>query len=539
VREPAQYHADALQPVTFSTWAGFAMMCVGMFMAILDVQVVATSLPTIQRALDIPQDRMSWIQTAYLIAEIISIPLTGFLTRAFTMRWMFVVAVSMFTLASIACAVSGSFLTLLLSRILQGFSGGTLIPAVFSAVFLLFPQRLHAVATTVAGILAVLAPTVGPVVGGWITETYSWPWLFLINVLPGIVAALVALVSLPKEQPDFVQARHIDMLSLCFMALALTALEVAIKEAPERGWMSPMVVSLFALMLVAGAFFVRNMLRSRRPLVDLRIFANRNFTAGCLLSFVLGIGLFGSVYLMPVFLAYVRGHNALEIGTIMLVTGVAQLITAPLAVALEERFDERGLTAIGFLILGFGLGLSCADTIATDYEEMFWPQVIRGASIMICILGPTSLALGHIAKARIPDASALFNLMRNLGGAIGIAIIDTVIYTRAPIHAKDFLEKLAAGDVNAARSVGIPLDHLGPALFAPEARAKLTALVYKAAFVEAINDAWALVAVMTLAALACVPFARTTSSLKAMVSVRKGDVRVRYKRIRSSDGVGH
>ncbi len=165
-------------------------MCLGMFMAILDIQVVATSLPAIQHALAISPDAMSWIQTAYLIAEIIAIPLTGWLTRVLTLRWLFVAAVGLFTLASIGCAFSGSFAMLIGFRVLQGFAGGTLIPAVFSAVFLLFPLRLHPIATTMAGIMAVLAPTIGPVVGGWITETYSWHWLFLINVIPGIVAAV-------------------------------------------------------------------------------------------------------------------------------------------------------------------------------------------------------------------------------------------------------------------------------------------------------------------------------------------------------------
>src|SRR5664279_3571311 len=176
-------------PIAVSASIGFAMMCVGMFMAILDVQVVSTSLPTIQRALAIPPDQMSWIQTAYLVAEVIAIPLTGFLTRLLSMRWLFVVAISTFTVASLGCAASPSFDALIAWRVLQGFSGGTLIPAVFSAVFLLFPLRQQGVATTIAGVLAVLAPTVGPIVGGWITHTYSWHWLFLINVLPGIIAA--------------------------------------------------------------------------------------------------------------------------------------------------------------------------------------------------------------------------------------------------------------------------------------------------------------------------------------------------------------
>src|SRR4051812_38639523 len=182
-----------------ATWFGFVLMCVGMFMAILDIQVVATSLPTIQEALGISPEAMSWIQTAYLIAEIIAIPLTGLLTRVFSMRWLFVGAVSLFTAASLGCALSGSFPMLLAFRVVQGFFGGLLIPVVFSAVFLLFPPRLHAVATTIGGVVAVLAPTVGPVVGGFITDTWSWPWLFLINIVPGIIAALATPGLLPKQ----------------------------------------------------------------------------------------------------------------------------------------------------------------------------------------------------------------------------------------------------------------------------------------------------------------------------------------------------
>jgi DHA2 family multidrug resistance protein len=496
--------------VTAAVWIGFAMMCIGMFMAVLDVQVVATSLPTIQQALNIAQEQMSWIQTAYLIAEIISIPLTGFLTRVLTMRWLFVAAVSVFTLASIACAASGSFSSLIAFRVLQGFSGGTLIPAVFSAIFLLFPVRLQPLATMIAGVLAVLAPTVGPVVGGWITETYSWPWLFLINVLPGIIAAIVASVSLPKERASFDQLRHLDVTSLALGAISLAALEIAIKEAPKRGWTSLLAVGLLCLCLVTAVGFVFRTLRSPKPLVDLRTFRDRNFSIGCLLSFVLGMGLFGSVYLMPVFLAYVRAHNALEIGKIMLVTGVAQLAVAPVAAFLVRRFDDRLLTALGFLVFGIGLALSSAQSRITDFDEMFWPQVIRGCAIMFCILPPTQLALGQLAKTAVADASGLFNLMRNLGGAIGIAVIDTVIYTRAPEHARTLVNRLTAGDLDIAGILGIPREAFGPALLDPEKQAMLASLIDKVAFVDAINDAWLLVAGATLAALVFLPWARGT-----------------------------
>ena len=505
ISEPAP--SDA---VKISSWAGFAAMCVGMFMAILDVQIVATSLPDIQGALGIQPDQMSWVQTAYLIAEVIAIPLTGMLTRLLSMRRLFVLALAFFTLASMGCAASGGFHALVAWRVAQGFAGGTLIPAVFSAVFLLFPVRRQGLATVLGGVLAVLAPTVGPIAGGWITETYSWPWLFLINVPPGIAAAIIAWRALPGMPMRREEARTLDFPSLGLMTIALVAFELGLKEAPQRGWMAGPVMGLLALSLSGAAVFLRRTRHAAHPIVDLGTFADRRFTIGCILSFVLGIGLFGSVYLMPVFLAFVRYHDALEIGTIMLVTGMAQLLTAPLAVALEPRVNARALTAFGFTLFAIGLGLSAFQTPRTDHAEMFWPQILRGAAIMFCLLPPTRLALGHLAAHRVPDASGLFNLMRNLGGAIGLALIDTVIYGRAPIHGIAIMERLQAGDTATARFIGLSLEAFAarpPGPPSAEAQAMLTPLVEKAALTLAINEAWAMIAMLTVAAMLCLPFA--------------------------------
>ena len=301
-----------------ATWAGFLLMCLGMFMAILDIQVVATSLPAIQDALAISRDAMSWIQTAYLIAEIIAIPLTGLLTRGLTLRWLFVAAIITFTLASIGCAFSEGFATLIGFRVLQGFAGGMLIPAVFSAVFLLFPIRLHPVATTIAGIMAVLAPTTGPIVGGWITEAYSWHWLFLINVIPGVMAAAATPFLLPRTQFRLGDLATLDGLSLVLMAVALASLEIGLKQAPQRGWLSPSCAALFLLSATAATVFTIKTLKARHPVVDLSTLRTRSFAVGCALSFCLGVGLFGSVYLMPVFLAFVRNHDAFEIGILFI-----------------------------------------------------------------------------------------------------------------------------------------------------------------------------------------------------------------------------
>ncbi|MGV8987188.1 MAG: DHA2 family efflux MFS transporter permease subunit [Cypionkella sp.] len=505
----------ATPSVSFTTWAGFVAMCIGMFMAILDVQIVATSLPNIQAALQIAPEQMSWVQTAYLIAEVIAIPLTGMLMRIMTMRWHFVTVLTVFTLASLGCAMSGSFGVLIGWRVVQGFAGGTLIPAVFAAVFLMFPQRSQGLATTLAGVLAVLAPTVGPVIGGWITQTYSWHWLFLINILPGALAAIGAAFLLPRTRMALALVRRIDWVSLGFLAVALASLEIALKEAPHRGWLSGLILGLLAVSAASTVGFVRRSLVLDRPVVELRNFADRNFAIGCILSFVLGIGLFGSVYLMPVFLAFVRGHNALEIGTVMLVTGVAQLLMAPVAVALEQRSSARLLTAFGFGLFAIGLGASAFQTPQTDYAGMFWPQVIRGLAVMFCLLPPTRLALGHLTADRVPDASGLFNLMRNLGGAIGLALIDTVIYMRAPVHGAELLTRLQSGDAATAAFLGIPsaaLAALPPGPLDAATTGLLAPLLEKAALTAAINDAWLMIAVLTVGALVCVPFARAKAA---------------------------
>ena len=271
------------------------------------------------------------------------------------------------------------------------------------------------------------------------------------------------------------------------------------------------MVGLLAIGLCAGAGFARRTLRAVCPVVDLGAFRDRNFAIGCVLSFVLGIGLFGSVYLMPVFLAFVRLRDALEIGTIMLATGMAQLAAAPVAVVLERRIDARRLTAAGFAVFAIGLGLSGFQTPQTDRDGMLWPQIVRGLAIMFCLLPPTRLALGRLTAERVPDASGLFNLMRNLGGAIGIALIDSVIYGRVPIHVAGIVDRLRAGDSATAAFIGLSADAFaGRAAGPPDeaTQAMLRPLIERAALTLAIDEAWAAIAGLTALAVLCVAFAK-------------------------------
>ena len=450
---------------------------------------------------------MSWIQTAYLIAEIIAIPLTGLFIRTLGLKRTFITALGVFTLASIACAASFDFASLIAARVVQGFAGGVLIPLVFASIFLLFPRRSHPLATTIAGVVAVLAPTLGPIVGGWITETTSWHWLFLINVLPGIVAIAVAATSFRPEPRDIADLKKLDWLSLICLAGALAAFEIALKQAPDDGWTSGRVIGLLTGTVILGGFFLQRALSGNRPIVDVRLLGRRNFAAGCVLSFALGISLFGMVYLMPVFLSFVRGHGPLRIGEIMLVTGAAQLLMVPVAVQFEKQIDARWLTILGFALFALGLGLSTSETVDTDYNEMFWPQLIRGAAVMLCLLAPTHIALGGLSHDEIGDGSSLFNMMRNLGGAIGISLIDTLLFTRGPEHAEALTEKIKAGDPQTLDLFGLtPADIAGG--IDPMRLLDLMPDLEKQSLVMAINDAWTMLTAITLIALVALLFTR-------------------------------
>jgi DHA2 family multidrug resistance protein len=294
------------------------------------------------------------------------------------------------------------------------------------------------------------------------------------------------------------------------MTLALAGLELGLKQAPQAGWLSVRCIALFLASGLAAAIFALRTLKARRPVVELKTLRSRAFAISCALSFCLGVGLFGSVYLMPVFLAYVRRHDAFEIGSIMLVTGIAQLVTAPLAGALESRCDPRKLSACGFALFALGLGLSAFQSRLADFDEMFLPQVLRGIAIMFCLLPPARLALGTLTAAQVPDASGLFNLMRNLGGAIGIALIDTILYGRTVGHGLALRDRLLAGDVTAAQAIGLDVQlflHPPPDVSQAAIEAYVRPMVERAAFAISINEAWALLALVALIAVLLVPLA--------------------------------
>jgi MFS transporter, DHA2 family, multidrug resistance protein len=421
----------------------FIFMIFGMFMAILDIQIVSSSLSEIQAGISASADEISWVQTSYLIAEVVMIPLSGTLTRIFSTRYLFVMSAAGFTLMSLMCATSDSIASMMVWRALQGFVGGAMIPTVFATSFTIFPPSKRAIISPVIGLIATLAPTIGPTVGGYLTELFSWHWLFLVNIIPGIAVTLGAWFCIDFDKPDWKQAQSFDWTGLVLLACFLGSLEYVLEEGAKNDWFQSGVISRLALLcVVSGAIFFWRMFTKPNPLVDFTSFRNRNFTAGCIFSFTMGIGLYGLTYLYPVYLARIQHYSALQIGETMFVTGIAMFLTAPIAGRLSGKIDPRIMIGGGFL--GFAIGTWQASAISVDwgFYQLLVPQILRGVSLMMCMVIVTNIALGSLSPVQLRGASGLFNLTRNLGGAVGLAIINTTMNQRFDLHIQRLHEQV-------------------------------------------------------------------------------------------------
>jgi DHA2 family multidrug resistance protein len=424
--------ADRIEPRRL---IAFLAMVFGMFMAILDIQIVSASLTEIQAGLSASANEITWVQTAYLIAEVVMIPLSGYLSRALGTRILFAISAGGFTAASLMCGLSTNINEMIVWRAIQGFIGGGMIPTVFATAYTIFPRSRMGLVAPMIGLVATLAPTIGPTVGGYLTDALSWHWLFFINIVPGLAVTAAALVLIDFDEPDWSLFRNFDWIGLLSMAGFLGALEYVLEEGPRNDWFGDDTVLLMAWVsgLSAIVFFVR-VLMAQQPIVDIRAFADRNFGLGSAFSFVLGIGLYGLTYLYPLYLGQVRGYNALMIGETMFVSGVAMFLTAPIAGRLMGKVDPRFMLIAGFLSFAAGTYWMTYLTRDWDFWELFWPQVLRGVGLMIAMIPINNIALGTLPPERVKNASGLFNLTRNLGGAVGLAALTTILNDRTDLH---------------------------------------------------------------------------------------------------------
>jgi DHA2 family multidrug resistance protein len=413
----------------------FLAMCFGMFMAFLDIQVVSASLSEIQAGLAASSDEITWVQTSYLMAEVVAIPLSGFLSRALGTRIMFAAAAAGFTFASLMCGLTSTMGQMIVWRALQGFIGGGMVPTVFASAYAIFPRSRQAVITPIIGLVATLAPTIGPTVGGYLTDALSWHWLFFINIGPGIVVTIAAITLIDFDKPDFSLFERFDWIGLIFMALFLGALEYVLEDGPRYDWFEDSTISFVAVVSASSAviFFARVLLAGQ-PIVDLRAFLDRNFALGSMFSFVLGIGLYGLTYLYPIYLGEIRGDNALMVGQTLFVSGATMFLSAPIVGRLMTRTDARLMLAAGFVIVAVSNWQMSYLTKDWDFWQLFVPQVLRGFGMMLAIVPITNISLVTLAPDMLKNGSGLFNLTRNLGGAVGLAGLNTVLDKRIDLH---------------------------------------------------------------------------------------------------------
>ena len=496
----------------------FAVMAFGQFMALLDIQIVAASLNDIQAGLSAGPDEISWIQTGYLMAELVMIPFSGFLARALSTRWLFVLSAGLFTVSSGLCALAWDIQSMVAFRIVQGFVGGAMVPTVFATGYTLFEGRQRAMIPGILGTVAVLAPTLGPTIGGWLTEVVGWRSIFTINLVPGVVVTALAFTLIRVDRGDIAIVRRIDYAHLLSMAVFLGGLEYVLEEGPRHDWFGdPAVATAAWLSAVAFGLFLERSLRSGGPVVRLSPFRRPTFVFACIFNLVIGFGIYSAVYLTPVFLGRVRGYDSLQIGTTVIVTGIAQLGSVIVATRLSNRADPRLVVTAGLVLFALSLWMSSYVTPEWGFAQWLCPQAVRGFAVMLCIVPSVGMALTGFAGAELQAASGLFNLMRNLGGAVGIAVVNTWLQDNGRIQALRLGEALGqagrrAPDVTAALA-GRFGQALGPAAGDPgqsllAAQGELARLVGRAAVTGAFEDVFRLMAWVFLAALVMVPFCR-------------------------------
>ena len=493
---PARAEADRIDPKRF---VAFICMVFGMFMAILDIQIVSASLAEIQAGLSASPDEIAWVQTSYLIAEVIMIPLSGFLSRALGTRTLFATAAAGFTLASFMCGISTNLNEMIFWRLVQGFIGGGMIPTVFASAYLIFPRSRMGLITPLIGLVVTLAPTIGPTVGGYLTAHLSWHWLFFINVIPGIGVTIAALALIDFDEPDYSLLRNFDWTGFFAMAGFLGALQYVLEEGPRNDWFEDQYVLFLAIFsaVSAVAFFWR-VLTARYPIVDLKAFTNRNYAVGSLFNFVLGTALYGLTYLYPVYLAQIRGYNALMIGETMFITGLTMFATAPIVGRLVGKVDPRYIIITGFLSFGAGTWLMSHVTNEWDFWELLWPQIFRGFGLMMAMIPINNIALGTLPPERVKDASGVFNLTRNLGGAVGLASLNTLLTDRTDLHYARLQESLnwaRQPAMEALQGMTARFRDFGAAA-EPMALKQLSGLVHREAVVMAFADIFLLFTVM-------------------------------------------
>ncbi len=440
----AQPAAPASPAVSARTWVAVLGATLGAFMAVLNIQIVNASLADIQGAIGAGIDDGGWISTSYLIAEIVVIPLSGWLAQVFSVRLYLLTNAVLFLLLSAACALAQNLPQMIALRAVQGFTGGVLIPMAFTLIITLLPKAKQPIGLALFALSATFAPAIGPTIGGYLTENWGWQYIFYVNLAPGAVMVGMLYFSLDAKPMKLSLLREGDWPGIITMAIGLSALQTVLEEGNKDDWFgSPFIVRLSVIAAVSLTVFLWIELTASKPLLNLRLLFRRNFGFGILANFLLGIALYGSVYILPVYLSRIQGYNAEQIGMVLAWTGLPQLVLIPLVPRLMQRFDSRLVIGVGFTLFAASNFMNIYMT--TDYatDQLFWPDVVRAIGQALVMAPLSAVATAGIEPENAGSASGLFNMMRNLGGAVGIATLQTFLTKREQFHSNVLMQSVS------------------------------------------------------------------------------------------------
>jgi DHA2 family multidrug resistance protein len=421
---------------SFNPWLIAASVMLATFMEVLDTSVANVSLPHIAGNLSATTNESTWVLTSYLVSNAIILPAANWLGHYFGRKRFLIVCVTIFTLSSALCGAATSLGMLLLARVLQGAGGGALQPIAQAVLLESFPVERRGSAMALYGLGVVVAPIIGPTLGGWITDSYSWRWIFYINVPIGILAVLM--INSFVEDPPYIRNQRpgrIDYIGFGLMALGLATLQIVLDKGQEADWFSSSFIAwatVFAV--IALVAFVIWELRAKEPIVNLRVLANRNFAVGTALIAAMGVVLYGTIALLPLFLQTLVGYPALQSGLAVSPRGIGAVFSMIIVSRLVGKIDGRYLIMLGFVVLAFSTYLLSDIDLQIAMGSVVWPQIISGLALGFVFVPLTLMATGTLTNEQLGNATGIFNLMRNLGGSFGIAVVTTMLARAAQVH---------------------------------------------------------------------------------------------------------
>ena len=503
--------------VDLRTWIGVLGTMLGAFMAVLDIQITNASLRDITGGIAATQDEGSWISTSYLIGEIITIPLTAWLAKVFSVRWYLLVNVGLFLIFSCLCGLAQSLDQMILFRASQGFTGGVMIPMALTFALSTLPKSKQSLGLVMFGTTATLGPAIGPTIGGWLTDSYGWQWVFYVNLLPGVLMLSAILFAVKRTPMQLSLLRDGDWLGIICMAIGLGSLIAMLEEGQRDDWFgSPFIQTCALLAAIFIPAFVLIELRHEKPFVNLRLIGTRNLGIASAANFILGLALYGSVYLLPQYLTIVQGYDAFQTGQTMIWVGLPQLLIFPFVPRLMKQFDLRLLVSFGSLIFAASCWLN--TSMSPDYagDQFIFANVIRALGQPLTIVPLSALATALLQPKHAGDGSAVFNIARNIGGSVGTALLDTIVTRREQFHdfeigawinsyrpvVQDRVQALTTTFVNKGYDT-VTATH--------QAYAQIKNIVRENAYIMAFSDAFLVVGVSLLAGAALVWFCRKTT----------------------------